>query len=105
MRLLIVGGMLTPTVSASVTPANAGGGFCGNYGIQGVGCPGNSDAAVTARAHMFGVSRSLVLESCCFFQCNKEMNRRLNTETRTSNSEKSQACSAKCVNEFEARRR
>jgi hypothetical protein len=91
MRLPIVGGMLVLTVSASLTPANAG-----------LGGPGNSDAAVTARAHMFGVSRCMVLENCCSIQCNKDAIRRSHTETRTSNSEKSPSCISTCVNAFEA---
>jgi Spy/CpxP family protein refolding chaperone len=85
--------MLTLAVSASLMPANAT-----------HVCARSADQA-TAWAHMFGVSPSLMLESFCMCQCQRDAMRRFHTETQTSNAEKSSACSAKCVNEFEARRR
>jgi hypothetical protein len=84
--------MLALTVTASLTPANAG-----------LGCPGNSDAAVTAYAHMFGVSRSLVLESCCSIQCGRDAIQRVGRADRDD--KKYQACLSKCVNAAEAARR
>jgi hypothetical protein len=89
--------MLALTVSASVTPANA----------RGLG-PGPCRVdQVTAWAHMFGVSRSLMEEGYCFCQCNKDAMRRINTETPTSQRRPfldGSACTAKCVNAFEAAR-
>jgi hypothetical protein len=95
MRLLIVAGMLVLAVSASLTPA---------ANALGPPPPCRADQ-VTAWAHMFGVSPSLMLESYCFCRCRVDAMRRSHTETQTSNFEKSQACGSKCLNEFEARRR
>jgi hypothetical protein len=92
--LLIVAGMLALAVSASLTPANAGG-----------PPPPCRPDQVTAWAHMFGVSPSLMLESYCFCQCNNDAGRRIHTETPTSNHKKTMACNAQCVNAFEASRR
>jgi hypothetical protein len=87
--------MLTLTVSASLTPANA---------RSPPECPGSADT-VTAWGHMFGVSLSLAQEKYCSCQCWWDAMRRSHMEPPTSNYKKSQACAAKCVNEFEARPR
>jgi hypothetical protein len=86
--------MVALTVSASLTPANAQR-FC---------VSGSPD---TARlwADRRGISVPLALEEYCFCQCAKDSNRRINTETPTSQRTKSMACYAKCVNAFEAARR
>jgi hypothetical protein len=47
MRLLIVGGMLALAVSASLTPANAGGGRCPPYRFD-HGPPGNKQCDLDA---------------------------------------------------------
>jgi hypothetical protein len=80
MRLLIVGGMLVLAVSASVTPANAGGGFCGNYGIQGIYCP-------------------------CSGQCWADAFRRHVISMTVFDDKQLQACLSKCVNAAQAAQR
>jgi hypothetical protein len=97
MRLLpIVAGTLVLAVSASLTPANAGSKLC----------PTSSDTVtITAYAHMWGSSPSGALEYYCLCRCNADAMRGINTETPTFRDKKYQACSAKCVNAFEASRR
>jgi hypothetical protein len=90
--LLVIGGMLTLVVLASLTPANSGSTLC----------PGSADT-VTAWAHMFGVSPSLAQEKYCSCQCWWDAMRR--SQPLMSNNKNYQSCSAKCVNAFEAARR
>jgi hypothetical protein len=78
MRLLILGGMLVLAASASLTPANAGGGFCGNYGAQGIYCR-------------------------CFNQCWRDLIRR-HAIWPWYDDKKQQACLSTCVNAAEAAR-
>jgi hypothetical protein len=96
MRLLIVAGMLTLALSASLTPANAAG--------AGVWC-----ADPTLFAHRSGMSVPLAVESCCQFQCLRDANTALAQEggwgLRREVDKKWQACLSKCVNAFEASRR
>jgi hypothetical protein len=72
--------MLTLAVSASLTPANAGGGFCGNYGTQGIYCH-------------------------CDRQCWADAFRRHAPLMTVFDDKKLQACLSTCVNAAEAARR
>jgi hypothetical protein len=75
--------MLTLTVSASLTPANAGGGFCGNYGIQGIYCH---------------------CASHCWSDAGHEVAVTAAGAPWRAFEKKKQACVAKCVNAAEAAR-
>jgi hypothetical protein len=96
MRLLIVAGMLTLALSASLTPANA---------ALIKWCSGNPDTAIFRRAAIRHISVPLALESYCLCQCGNEATHDHAALLTRFDDKKLQACQSKCVNAFEASRR